>query len=64
MRLRRREVADYQRKDAGGHRVKGTEMPDRALAENAADPVDHVVRGQAGRFIDYEYAVHEDLVIL
>jgi hypothetical protein len=26
--------------------------------------VDHIVGGQARRFVDNEYAVHEDLVIL
>jgi hypothetical protein len=39
-------------------------MSDRALAEDTASVMDHIVRGQAGRFVDYEYAVHKDLVIL
>jgi hypothetical protein len=36
-------------------------MADRALAENAAHAIDHVVRRQAGRFIDNHNTVHEDL---
>jgi hypothetical protein len=36
-------------------------MPDRALTENSAHAIDHVVRGQAGRFIDDYDTVHGDL---
>ncbi len=36
-------------------------MADRALAENSADAVDHVVRRQAGRFIDDYDTVHKNL---
>jgi hypothetical protein len=39
-------------------------MSDGALAEDASDTMDHVVGGQARRFVDNKYAVHEDLVIL
>jgi hypothetical protein len=39
-------------------------MSDGALAEDTASLVDHIMRGQTRRFVDYEYAVHEDLVIL
>jgi hypothetical protein len=36
-------------------------MTDRALAENSAHAIDHVVRGEAGRLIDDYDAIHEDL---
>ena len=34
-------------------------MPDRALAQNSAHAIDHVMRGEALRLIDNEDAVHE-----
>jgi hypothetical protein len=36
-------------------------MPDRALTEDSAHAVDHVVRGQPGRFINDYDTVHGDL---
>jgi hypothetical protein len=56
-----RQIAKYNRQDSGGRGVKGAEMTDRALAENSADAIDHVVRRQAGRFIDDYDTIHGDL---
>ena len=47
-----REVAEDNRQNSGGRGVEGSEMADRALPENSAHAIDHVVRSQAGRFID------------
>jgi hypothetical protein len=33
-------------------------MSDRALVEDTADPIDHVVRGHPGRLIDDEDSIH------
>jgi hypothetical protein len=53
-----REVAEHKRQDSGGRWVKGSEMADRALTENSAHAIDHVVRREAGRFIDDYDTVH------
>ena len=42
--LRSHDIAEDNRQDSGGRGVKGSEMTDRALPENSADAIDHVVR--------------------
>jgi hypothetical protein len=39
-------------------------MSDGTLIQNAADAMDNVVRGETCGLVDYEYAIHGDLVIL
>ena len=56
-----REVAEDNRQDSGGRRVKGSEMTDGALPENSAHAIDHVVRRQPWRFVDDYDAVHRNL---
>jgi hypothetical protein len=56
-----REVAEDNRQDPGGRGVESSEMADRALTENSAHAIDHVVRRQVGRLIDDYYTVHEIL---
>ena len=41
------ETAYYQRKDTCGHRVERSKMSHGSLAEDAAGPMDDIVRGQA-----------------
>jgi hypothetical protein len=53
-----REVAEDNRQDSGGRGVEGSEMADRALTENSAHTIDHVVRREAGRLIDDYNTIH------
>jgi hypothetical protein len=36
-------------------------MAARALTENSAHAIDHVMRREAGRFVDDDYTVHKNL---
>ena len=56
-----REVAENNRKNSGGRGIEGSEMADRALPENSPHAIDHVVRGQPGRFIDDYDTIHGNL---
>jgi hypothetical protein len=38
-----RKIANYKWKYSGCHRIKGAEMPNRALAEDTPGAADHVV---------------------
>ena len=53
-----RMVADHDGQDSGGQRIERAQMPDRALAQNAAHAIDHIMRGQSGGLIDDENTVH------
>ena len=53
------QIANDQRQDSGGQRVESAEMAHRALLQDAADAIDHVVRGQSGGLVDDEDGVHE-----
>jgi hypothetical protein len=48
---------DDEHEEAGGDRVERATVANFALMEAAADEVDDVVGGAAGRFIDQEQAV-------
>jgi hypothetical protein len=56
-----REVAENNRENSGGRGIEGSEMADRALPQNSAHAIDHVVRGKAGRFIDDDDTIHRIL---
>src|SRR5262249_20274683 len=49
--------SDYQRKDTGGHRVEGSQMPDLLGGGDAANFGHHIVGGPPFRFVDYNDAV-------
>ena len=53
------EVAENDGQNSCGRRIEGSEMADRALAEDAADAIYDIVRGEAGRFINNKNAVHK-----
>jgi hypothetical protein len=55
-----REIAENYGQHSRGRRVKGSEMADRALAENPADTIHHVVRSQTCWLIDYYDAVDDN----
>jgi hypothetical protein len=55
--------AKEQRQNTGGHGIKRSKMPDGALASGTSHDGDHVMRGEAGRFIEYEKTVHAEAIV-
>ena len=53
-----RVFAHQQRQHAGGHGVQRTQMPDRSLSCDLAQPVHHVVAGDSFWFVDDKKPVH------
>ena len=51
-------VAEKNREDPGGHRIKRAKMADGLFPGNAPQPADDVVTGDAAGFIYDEKAVH------
>ena len=47
-------LAEQKRQNAGGHGVKCAKVADRTLAGDLAQPVNDIVAGDAGGFVDYE----------
>ena len=47
-------IAGNERKQAGGHRIERTEMPDGFFARDAAHAGNNVMGGHASRFVDKE----------
>src|SRR6266498_1482045 len=54
------QISEHQWQHAGRQRIECTQVPDRSLLQNAAHTIDDIVRGEAGRLIDYEDAIHEN----
>src|SRR2546430_17152843 len=52
------EIAQDQRQNTGGRRVQCAQVTDRALLENAAHTIHHIMRGQTGGLVDYPDSVH------
>jgi hypothetical protein len=56
-----RQVTQNDRQNSSSRWIEGSEMTDRTLAENSADPIHYVMRRQTSRFIDDYDAVHRCL---